>query len=150
MFGDGLRIASNGGIETDVFLKTSRPDVYAAGDCASYPYWVTGESVRVEHHNEAIQQGFVAAMNMLNRPTPMESVPFFWTNQYNQGLRYSGVGQKYDELIIDGEISENKFIAYYCRDGKVVASASMGVPRVGRVSDLFMGRRNKSSTRRCG
>lgn len=51
---EGLRITDNGGIETDVFLKTSKPNVWAAGDIASYPYWATGENVRVEHHNEAI------------------------------------------------------------------------------------------------
>ena len=55
---EGLRITDNGGIETDVFLRTSKPDVWAAGDVASYPYWATGENVRVEHHNEAIYQGF--------------------------------------------------------------------------------------------
>jgi NADPH-dependent 2,4-dienoyl-CoA reductase/sulfur reductase-like enzyme len=53
-FSDGVRITENGGIETDVYLRTSKPDVWAAGDVASFPYWATGENVRIEHHNEAI------------------------------------------------------------------------------------------------
>jgi len=57
---------------------------------ASYPYWYTGERVRIEHYNEAIYQGYVAALNMMGRLTPMSTVPFFWTRFWDKSLQYSG------------------------------------------------------------
>ncbi|CAD8149366.1 unnamed protein product [Paramecium pentaurelia] len=124
---DQLKISPNGGIETDVFLKAAK-NVYASGDISSYPYWVTGEHVRIEHQNEAVRQGYVAALNILGRPTPLTDVPFFWTRQWDRTLAYSGVGQGFDEVIVDGDLSQQKFVAYYARKGRVVASASMNTP----------------------
>ncbi|CAD8166108.1 unnamed protein product [Paramecium pentaurelia] len=124
---DQLKLSPNGGIETDVFMKAAK-NVYASGDIASYPYWVTGEYVRIEHQNEAIRQGYVAALNILGRPTPLTDVPFFWTRQWDRTLAYSGVGQGFDEVIIDGDLNQQKFIAYYAKKGRIIASASMNTP----------------------
>ncbi|CAD8066794.1 unnamed protein product [Paramecium sonneborni] len=124
---DQLKISPNGGIETDVFLKAAK-NVYASGDISSYPYWVTGEHVRIEHQNEAVRQGYVAALNILGKPTPLTDVPFFWTRQWDRTLAYSGVGQGFDEVIVDGDLSQQKFVAYYSRKGRIVASASMNTP----------------------
>lgn len=66
-------------------------------------------------------------MNILGRPTPMSQVPYFWTRAWDNSLAYSGVGQKYDDVIVDGDLQAMKFVAYYARNGRVVASASMGV-----------------------
>ena len=57
-------------------------------DVASFPYWVSGDNVRIEHYNEAIHQGSVAAFNMLGKFVPMDSVPFFWTRQWDKGKLY--------------------------------------------------------------
>ncbi|KAM3129129.1 hypothetical protein pb186bvf_018765 [Paramecium bursaria] len=122
-----LKIAPDGGIQTDIFLK-ARQNVYVSGDVASYPYWVTGEQVRVEHHNEAIHQGYIAALNMIGKPTPLSEIPFFWTRHWDKSLQYSGIGNGFDQVVIDGDLNELKFVAYYGRKGKVVASASMNVP----------------------
>ncbi|CAK75778.1 unnamed protein product (macronuclear) [Paramecium tetraurelia] len=124
---DQLKISPNGGIETDVFLKAAK-NVYASGDISSYPYWATGEHVRIEHQNEAVRQGYVAALNILGKPTPLTDVPFFWTRQWDRTLAYSGVGQGFDEVIVDGDLTQQKFVAYYARKGRVVASASMNTP----------------------
>lgn len=86
----------NYGIKTDAFLKTSQKDVYAAGDVASYPYWYTGQQIRIEHWNEAIHQGEVAALNMLGKKFPMDNIPFFWSRAFNQSIQYIGKISKYD------------------------------------------------------
>lgn len=64
-------------------------------------------------------------MNMIGNPTPMAQVPFFWTRHWDKTLNYSGIGKGYDDIIIDGDINELSFVAYYALKGKIVASASM-------------------------
>jgi NADPH-dependent 2,4-dienoyl-CoA reductase/sulfur reductase-like enzyme len=67
-------------------LQTSDPNIFAAGDIASYPYWVTGERVHISHWNVALDQGSFAAYNMLGKLIPYGNIPFFWTRQYNKSL----------------------------------------------------------------
>jgi len=62
------------------------PDIYAAGDIASYPYWHSGKRVRVEHWVVASDQGSTAAFNMLGKMVPYGKIPFFWTRFYNKSI----------------------------------------------------------------
>ena len=116
------------GLKTDVFLETSQKDVYAAGDVASYPFWYTGNPARIEHYNEAIYQGSVAAFNMNGKKSPVDNIPFFWTRQHNNSLVFTGVTSGWDDLHIVGSLAEMKFVAYYIRkeDDKVLGATAMG------------------------
>lgn len=76
----------DGSIEVDPFLKTTNKDIFAAGDIANFPYWVTGDRIRVEHWNNSIQQGEVAAFNMLDKKIAYDHIPFFWSRFFNKGL----------------------------------------------------------------
>mmetsp|Transcript_24189 Transcript_24189/g.27900 ORF Transcript_24189/g.27900 Transcript_24189/m.27900 type:complete len:524 (+) Transcript_24189:1-1572(+) len=87
---EGVELERDGSIRVDPFLKTSADNIYAAGDVASYPYWVTGKRARVEHWNHATQQGEVAAFNMLGKQIPYDNIPFFWTRNYMKTLQYAG------------------------------------------------------------
>lgn len=126
-FAKGLETAQNGGIKTNVFLETSEKDVYAAGDVAAYPYWYTGETTRIEHYNEAIYQGSVAALNIAGKKFPVDNIPFFWTRQFNNSLVFTGVTKGWDDIHIVGDLNEMKFVAYYIRksDDKVLGAAAM-------------------------
>lgn len=115
----------NGGIETDVYLKTNRNNVFAAGDVASFPYWPTAERVRIEHYNEAIYQGSIAAFNMLGKQVPVSEIPFFWTRQWDKSLQYTGFATNYDEVHVEGDLKALKFAAYYIKGDQVLAVASM-------------------------
>ena len=121
---------TNGGIETDVFLRTNKKNVFAAGDVASFPYWVNGGHVRIEHYNEAIHQGSLAAFNMLDKHVPLDGVSFFWTKQWDKTLQYSGFAEKYDEVFIDGDLKTLNFAAFYLKDDKVLAVAAMNRPNL--------------------
>lgn len=111
-----------------MFLETSQKDVYAAGDIAAYPYWYNGVPARIEHYNEAIYQGSVAALNMNGKKHPVDNIPFFWTRQFNNSLVFTGVTRGWDDLHIVGNLEEMKFVAYYIRkeDDKVLGAAAMG------------------------
>lgn len=122
----GLEICKkNRGFQTDAFLRTSRHNVFAAGDAASFPYWQTGNQTRIEHYNEAISQGSIAALNMLGKHVPMSNIPFFWTRQWDKSLQYTGFAESYDDVFIDGNLNELKFAAYYLKGDRVVAVAAM-------------------------
>ena len=125
LIGDGIELSNDGSIKVDPFLRTSSKNIFAAGDVANYPYWVTGDRARVEHWNHATQQGEVAAYNMLDKGIPYDSIPFFWTRNYMKTLQYAGYCREFDEVHIDGSLDEGKFVAYYIKDNKIVAFAGL-------------------------
>ena len=127
----GIEMNEDGGIVCDVFMQTSKPNIFAAGDIASVPYWPTGSRTRTEHWVVALEQGTNAAFNMLNKYVPYGGIPFFWTRHYNKSLQFIGsnaVG--YKEVHIDGDLNSQKFLAYYINDNdQVVAVAGMDNPK---------------------
>ncbi|HKJ46060.1 MAG TPA: FAD-dependent oxidoreductase [Balneolales bacterium] len=98
--------------------------VFAAGDIAMYPDFRTGEKIRIEHWRLAQQQGRIAAHNMLDHNVPFKRIPFFWTDQAKAHLLYVGHVQKWDNLIIDGDVSSGDFMAYFVKDDKILAAAT--------------------------
>ena len=111
------------GIVVDALLRTSDPDVFAAGDVASAYHPLLGAHLRVEHWDNAIGQGRCAAVNMLGGAQPYDRLPYFFTDQYDLGMEYVGhVGRSgYDEVIIRGDVSEHVFTAFWIVEGRVAA-----------------------------
>lgn len=120
-FLDGAFTQKDGGVPVDSSLRLA-DGVFAGGDIAAFPLWGNGERVRVEHWRVAEQQGRIAALNMLQRPARFAQTPFFWTIQYGQRFDYAGLGRGDDRLSVRGDLQGDGFIAYYVRDGKVVAA----------------------------
>ena len=116
----------NKGVTTDEYLETSIPGVYAAGDIARYPDPRSGDNVRIEHWVVAERQGQTAARNILGTPEKFSSVPFFWSNHYSTSITYVGHAEKWDEILVDGDVSEGDFIAGYRLGEKILAVASCG------------------------
>jgi apoptosis-inducing factor 3 len=121
-FVKGIITTDDGSIEVDEYLNAAK-DIYAAGDIASFPDWRDNKKIRIEHWRTALQQGKVAALNMLGRDVKYKSVPFFWTNQADLKIQYVGHAENWDEIKVDGDIKEKEFLAYYLLDGKVRAVA---------------------------
>jgi 3-phenylpropionate/trans-cinnamate dioxygenase ferredoxin reductase component len=88
------------GIVTDELLRTSAPDVYAAGDVASAFHPRYGRRVRVEHWANAIDQGAAAARSMLDRGEPYAKVPYFFSDQFDTGMEYAGLHSPGDRLVL--------------------------------------------------
>lgn len=122
---DGIELAKDGSVKVDPYLRTSTSNVFAAGDMAEFPYYVTGERARVEHWNHATQQGEVAAYNMLDKDIPYDIIPFFWTRNYLKTLQYTGYARDFSEVHIDGSLEELKFVAYYIKGDKILAAAGL-------------------------
>lgn len=123
-FIEGVELAEDGGVIVDEYLQAA-DDIYAAGDIAQYPDWITGKPMRIEHWRVACQQGRIAGFNAAGDETPYRSVPFFWTAQFGVKLRYVGHASQWDDMIVDGDIEQQTFIAYYVKDGRVLAAAGV-------------------------
>jgi NADPH-dependent 2,4-dienoyl-CoA reductase/sulfur reductase-like enzyme/nitrite reductase/ring-hydroxylating ferredoxin subunit len=115
------------GIVVDNQLRTSVTGIYAAGDVARYPY--RGELVRVDHWVHAQRQGQAAAANLLGAAQPFVDVPFFWTHHQGVDLRVCGRAAGWDEVVIQGNVSQRDFVARYLRGGQLIAAASVGRDR---------------------
>uniref|UniRef100_A0A7N8YEC9 Apoptosis inducing factor mitochondria associated 4 n=1 Tax=Mastacembelus armatus TaxID=205130 RepID=A0A7N8YEC9_9TELE len=137
--GSGVKLDSRKAVIVDKFMRTNIPDVFSAGDVTTFPLTIRGDQrVNVGHWQMSQAQGRVAALNMLKKPTKIESVPFFWTVLLGKSIRYTGYGEGYTEIIFKGKVEERKFLAFYIKDEVVVAAASlMFDPAVARIAELM-------------
>jgi NADPH-dependent 2,4-dienoyl-CoA reductase/sulfur reductase-like enzyme/nitrite reductase/ring-hydroxylating ferredoxin subunit len=118
------------GVVVDDHLRTSAPDVYAAGDIASYPDFRSGERVRIEHWAVAQRQGQAVARAMLGIAGPYLEVPFFWSTHYEATLAYVGHAQHWDRSVERGNLDEGKFVTAFERQGQVLAVVCLGEDRL--------------------
>ncbi|HEY7858259.1 MAG TPA: FAD-dependent oxidoreductase [Candidatus Nanopelagicales bacterium] len=120
----GLTVGN--GIVVDEHLRTSIPGIYAAGDVANVRHPLFG-SLRVEHFDNASKQGAVAANNIMGRETVFDDPYWFWSDQYDLNLQYTGHATSWDEIVVRGSTEELSFVAFYLRDG--IVRAAFGVER---------------------
>jgi 3-phenylpropionate/trans-cinnamate dioxygenase ferredoxin reductase subunit len=121
----GLDLA--GGVPVDRYLATTDPRIYAAGDIAAVPYPRFDARIRLEHWSAALNQGPVAARNMLGQATPYEQVPYFFSDQYDLGMEYRGYAPTWDEVVLRGTPASGSFLAFWCRGGRVVAAMNANI-----------------------
>jgi NADPH-dependent 2,4-dienoyl-CoA reductase/sulfur reductase-like enzyme len=119
----GLRI--DRGVVVDAHLRTSSPNIWAAGDIARWPDRYSGTSIRVEHWVVAEQQGQAAARNMLGHNQPYTAAPFFWSAHYDTMINYVGAAQDWDEVKVMGSIPDRDCLVAYRKNGKTLAVASV-------------------------
>jgi 3-phenylpropionate/trans-cinnamate dioxygenase ferredoxin reductase subunit len=117
------------GIATDAGLRTSHPDIYACGDVASIDHALLGQRIRVEHWSNALNGGKAAALALLGQPVVYDRVPYFYTDQYDLGMEYSGYVPRdgLDSVVYRGDPSSGEFIAFWVRDGRVLAGMNVNV-----------------------
>jgi 3-phenylpropionate/trans-cinnamate dioxygenase ferredoxin reductase subunit len=121
----GLKLA-DGGIAVDATLRSSDPDIYAAGDVAAHDHPQYPHRVRVEHWANAKDQGTHVARNLLGAEEPYVLRPFFFSDQYDLGCEYRGLADPTkDRLVVRGDLKSREFTAFWLRDGGVAAAMNV-------------------------
>src|SRR5699024_2999065 len=121
----GLTVDS--GVVVDEHLRSvDDPDVLAVGDAAEARHTSLGP-LRVEHWDNAIRQGQLAAATIMGADRVYGWAPYFFTDQYDLGMEYVGHGQAADEVVIRGDLDTEEFIAFWCRDGAVSAAMNVNI-----------------------
>ncbi|MFJ9693982.1 NAD(P)/FAD-dependent oxidoreductase [Kitasatospora sp. NPDC101183] len=124
----GLEI--DNGIRTDEHLRTSDPDIYAAGDVANAYHPLFERHIRVEHWANALNQPQTAARALLGEADAVyDRVPYFFSDQYDLGLEYVGYVEPdgYDRVVFRGDPATREFIAFWTKDGRVLAGMNVNV-----------------------
>jgi 3-phenylpropionate/trans-cinnamate dioxygenase ferredoxin reductase subunit len=124
--------AVDNGVLVDELCRTSLPDVYAAGDLANHRHPVFGR-LRVEHWNNASNQGRAAALSMLGKGRPYDYIHSFWSDQYDQSIEYVGFVRSWDRLVFRGSVEGRRFLAFYLQEGAL--RAVLGLNRGGDPED---------------
>jgi 3-phenylpropionate/trans-cinnamate dioxygenase ferredoxin reductase subunit len=109
-------------------LETSVPGIYAAGDIANAQHPFYGTRVRVEHWFNAANMGPVAAANMLGEDEPYDRIPYFYSDQFDTKMEYSGYAPEWDEVVFRGDPETRSFMAFWLQDDRVLAGMSVNVP----------------------
>ncbi|XP_016059742.1 PREDICTED: apoptosis-inducing factor 3 isoform X3 [Miniopterus natalensis] len=135
----GIGLDSRGFIPVNKMMQTNIPGVFAAGDAVTFPLaWRNNRKVNIPHWQMAHVQGRVAAQNMLAQEAEISTVPYLWTSMFGKSLRYAGYGEGFDDVIIQGDLEELKFVAFYTKGDEVIAVASMNYdPIVSKVAEVL-------------
>ena len=121
------RLTLDNGIAVDERLRTSAPGVFAAGDVANAYHPFYGERIRVEHWANALNQGPAAARSMLGGDAPYDRLPYFFSDQYDVGMEYSGFARAWDRVVLRGDPASREFIAFWLAGDRVVAGMNLNV-----------------------
>jgi 3-phenylpropionate/trans-cinnamate dioxygenase ferredoxin reductase subunit len=122
-------LAVDNGVLVDAALRSSHPDIHAAGDVANQFSPLLGRHLRIEHWANAKQGGPAAARSMLGQDITYDPVPYFYTDQYDLGMEYSGhvVPGSYDSVVYRGDLDGRTFIAFWLAAGRVVAGMNVNM-----------------------
>jgi 3-phenylpropionate/trans-cinnamate dioxygenase ferredoxin reductase subunit len=120
-------LAIDNGIIADAAGRTSDPDIFAVGDVVNVEHPFLGRRVRVEHWANALNQPQVVVPAMLDEDPPEPELPYFYTDQYDLGMEYTGLADPDDEVVVRGDLQKREFIAFWTRDGRVTAGMNVNI-----------------------
>ncbi len=135
-------IAVDNGIVANERLEASAPGIFAAGDVANAWHPFYGQRIRVEHWSNALNQGPAAARSMLGEDVSYDRIPYFFSDQYDVGMEYSGYATSWDQVVFRGDRDGGEFVAFWLSDGRVVGGMNVNVWDVNQhVQELIRSRR---------
>jgi 3-phenylpropionate/trans-cinnamate dioxygenase ferredoxin reductase subunit len=120
-------LALDNGIVVDAQGRTSNPDIFAVGDVANAETPALGQRVRVEHWANALDRPPSVAKGVLGKPGDFDKLPFFFSDQYDLGLEYSGRAGKDDDVVVRGDLDGHEYIAFWLNGDRVTAGMNVNV-----------------------
>jgi 3-phenylpropionate/trans-cinnamate dioxygenase ferredoxin reductase subunit len=129
-------LAISNGIAVDEAMRTSDPDIVAAGDAVSFHHWALGRPVRLESVQNAVDQAKTAVATLLGKAEPYRAVPWFWSDQGDAKLQMVGLSNDADSSVLRGRSEDGSFSVFHYRGDQLVA-----IDSVNRAADHMLGRR---------
>lgn len=129
-----IELAEEAGLECEngmlvnEFNQTSDPDIYAVGDCCNFHSRLYERNIRLESVPNALEQAKTAALSMLGEPIAYDSVPWFWSDQYDIKLQTVGLLSDYDDYVVRGDSENDKFSVFYLKHGRLIAMDAINSP----------------------
>ncbi|WP_256090396.1 NAD(P)/FAD-dependent oxidoreductase [Actinacidiphila rubida] len=127
--GSEVALDAQGAVRADDRLRTTAPDVYAVGDCASFPSARYGRRMLIHHWDNAVQGPRTAAANLLGGDVAYDPVPYFWSEQFGRFVQYAGQHEEGDTMVLRGDPSGPAWSVVWLRDGALRAVLAVGRPR---------------------
>jgi NADPH-dependent 2,4-dienoyl-CoA reductase/sulfur reductase-like enzyme len=127
--GSAVALDDSGAVLADDRLRTTAPDVWAVGDCASFPSARYGRRLLIHHWDNAVQGPRTAAANLLGGDEPYDPVPYFWSEQFGRFVQYAGHHTGQDTMLMRGDPAGAAWSVLWLRDGALVALLAVGRPR---------------------
>jgi len=124
--GAGLAMTERGEVIVDEYLRTSEPDIYAAGDIAAWPDPTFQKRLRVEHWDVARRQGLRAGRNMAGQEKPYTALPYFFSDMFDMGFEVWGNLMSWDETMLRGEMGSSSYQLFYFDQGTLVGVLTVG------------------------
>ncbi len=145
----GLKVEN--GITVDDHAATSDPDIFAVGDCSFHPSHTYGRMMRLESVQNAADQAKIAAANICGKDKTYDAVPWFWSDQFDLGLKIAGVSDGYDRVIVRGLPDKARdFVVWYLKDGKLIAADCINRPKEFMVARQVLGGMKRADIDRLG
>lgn len=125
-------LAVENGIKINEFAQTSDPDIVAAGDCCSFYHSLYKKEIRLESIQNAMDQAKAAAASVCGKEAAFnQTIPRFWSDQYQFKLQIIGLSQGYDKIVIQGGIThQENFAAFYLKDNKLISASVVNMPKL--------------------
>jgi len=124
---EAANLPVDNGVLVDASLVSGEPDIFAAGDVANAEHPLLNTRVRVEHWANALNMGPVAAKAMMGRDASYDLLPYFYTDQYDLGMEYSGLAPAESEVVVRGDLAAREFIAFWVDGGRVLAGMNVNI-----------------------
>ena len=134
-------LETNNGLVVDEHCRTSNEHIFAAGDCTNHPNPILNRRLRLESVPNAMEQGRVAASNMLGGSKSYASMPWFWSDQYEHKLQMVGFSKDSDQSVVRGDMESKSFTVFYLKDGSIIAADSVNNPKEFIASKQLVGKK---------
>ena len=134
-------LKTNNGLVVDEHCRTSNEHIFAAGDCTNHPNPILNRRLRLESVPNAMEQGRVAASNMLGGSKSYASMPWFWSDQYEHKLQMVGFSKDSDQSVVRGDMESKSFTVFYLKDGSIIAADSVNNPKEFMASKQLVGKK---------
>jgi 3-phenylpropionate/trans-cinnamate dioxygenase ferredoxin reductase subunit len=136
----GLPLAA-GGVRVDATLRSADPRIWAIGDIAASWHPRLRRRLRVEHWENAIEQGRAVAANLVGERTAYERIPYFYSDQFDLGMEYRGAPGRWDRVVLRGDLASREFLAFWLRRRQVVAAMNANIWDAGELLADLVSRR---------